>query len=417
MKVKTAISSAEFPALFRRFLLINGWEMWQKRIAALSQQVEENPFYPFYVHDNHWIEMELARTHRHKKVTGRFPDPFDSWEAYSFQSFVGVTVQVYNGLTPAGKKRLAGMLRDTTPAALNSLQHEMVVVARFVGEGCDVELHDLEEGGGFDFLVKRDGIEIEVECKVITADIGRKVHRRKITLLGQRLRGPMSEWLEASQGGLVVRVDLSDRLDGHEHQQAAITRGVTAALRGEEAPEEDDLIITRQPFDIEEIQLSADETHESAMSKIRDHLLGDDIHMGNALVNYAPNRCALVIQIRSQKKDRVLDGIYRQLKTSSKKQFSKKRPSMMCARLLDISELEILNLSKARDTGLDVMTNQLMRNRPHLLHVAYTGPGEPQIKKDILGRSIQSKTSVYGFINPDHPMADDEQHRKIIGQY
>lgn len=54
------------------------------------------------------------------------------------------------------------------------------VAAHLKSRGFSACFHDLESGGGFDFLAFSNTIHLEVECKFLSADIGRKLHRRRV---------------------------------------------------------------------------------------------------------------------------------------------------------------------------------------------------------------------------------------------
>ena len=54
-------------------------------------------------------------------------------------------------------------------------------------KGFDVELSDIESIQSFDFLASKEDVQYEVECKSVTADIGRPIHQRKMVDLGHKL--------------------------------------------------------------------------------------------------------------------------------------------------------------------------------------------------------------------------------------
>ena len=65
---------------------------------------------------------------------------------------------------------------------------EMATAAHLMRRHCDVEFHDLETGGGFDFLANRAGATLEVECKMVSGDLGRQIHRKRVLELQERLQ-------------------------------------------------------------------------------------------------------------------------------------------------------------------------------------------------------------------------------------
>ena len=95
-------------------------------------------------------------------------------------------VQVHARLTTQGKRRLAGALQSSLEKehGLGPLTFEIKVAAHLISRGFQIEFHDLEAGGGYDFLAISGSTKIEVECKHVSADIGRQIHRRALYDLG-----------------------------------------------------------------------------------------------------------------------------------------------------------------------------------------------------------------------------------------
>jgi len=100
--------------------------------------------------------------------------------------FVANIARVHEKLGDGGKSRLLGAVRSglEKEAGLGPLDFEMKIAAHLMSRGFDVDFHDLENGGGYDFLASSDGRETEVECKYISGDTGRKIHSRKLFDLG-----------------------------------------------------------------------------------------------------------------------------------------------------------------------------------------------------------------------------------------
>ncbi len=112
-------------------------------------------------------------------MTHQFPVHVRDHRHYKLYGFV--VVRIYEQLSLTGQKRLRGMQRDGLQPHNNllSLQHEILTAVHLMGRGYDVEMNDLENGSGVDFIASLRGLELEIECKMFTGDIGRQIHRRK----------------------------------------------------------------------------------------------------------------------------------------------------------------------------------------------------------------------------------------------
>ncbi len=80
--------------------------------------------------------------------------------------------QTIPALSEKGKTILLGRIRKGLDEGLWPLRHELGVAANLSKRGWDIEFHDFEEGGGFDFFVTKDGASYEIEAKAISAFTG-----------------------------------------------------------------------------------------------------------------------------------------------------------------------------------------------------------------------------------------------------
>src|SRR6185437_5296582 len=67
----------------------------------------------------------------------------------------------------------------------------------------------------------------------------------------------------------------------------------------------------------------------------------------NAACHWLPGKGAVIFVVKSMSSDKVVDGIYRQLKWSAESQFSKHRPAMLCVQLRDFSAPQLRKLAGA----------------------------------------------------------------------
>jgi hypothetical protein len=132
----------------------------------------------------------------------------------------------------------------------------------------------------------------------------------------------------------------------------------------------------------------------------------------NAACYWTPSRGAAIFIVRSQKTDRVVDGLYRQLKTSAESQFSGDRPAMLCVQMRDMTAAQIRELSKEPVNGLGAIANRLLSGsrRNHLAGIIFFAPsGEittsHRIEGEILRTSHQDVGTAYVFTNSKNAAA------------
>lgn len=176
MHIATSLDVEQIPSFLNRFLGIIGPEPWIKRYRSLRQQMLVNPLLTPYFEERHGLELRLGRLLDESPspsglITVDLADPQD----YALFSFITPVVLVFDQLTRLGQNRVAGILRDGLNADLRPFKSEVETVTHLMRQGFDVTFQDIDHGHGFDFLAVRDGVELEVECKSASGDLGRQV--------------------------------------------------------------------------------------------------------------------------------------------------------------------------------------------------------------------------------------------------
>lgn len=418
MRFDPDLVPADAHKLLNRFIAITGWDVWKKRFSDLDQQCSTSIFLDDFISDSLEIEMALQRAARYRNQRHTWPvlrpDNIDS-STYKMLGFVSITARVHQRLSPQGRARLKGMLRNglKDDRGLSSVAFEMEVAGYLLRHGFDVKFNDLE-GGGFDFLARRDGAELEVECKHVSADVGRKIHRHRMAQFGSYFTRSWSGRLD--DGGHFLSVTLPDRLNGEDGAMRAIADKVTLALE----TKLDDLrptpcTVQYQPFSLAGTPLEDAARSIDVKSVHRFTEARFAKQNPNLLIVHRPRKAALLVSVESRKPDKVLDGIYRQLKGGAN-QLSRNRPGVLCALLADITTPQLHNLAGAGSpTGLQIITSNLLnsKKRQHLHTIAYMALGDLTASSHHLGnrveRSIQAKGAAYSFKNRHHPSATDSR--------
>ena len=83
--------------------------------------------------------------------------------------------------------------------------------------GFTVAFTGLEDGTPHDLLLRRDEIEAEVACDVVTAEDGRGVHRGAWFRLADRIDPDLQTWLAAHPGRYLLKMTLPHGLRGGLH--------------------------------------------------------------------------------------------------------------------------------------------------------------------------------------------------------
>lgn len=417
MKFSTDAVPAEFPALFRRLILLTGWKPWKHRLAWLEEQARANPTMSYLLDERFGRELAFGDLRQHQKITRRYPWPPETAEQQQFYSLVAMLSRCHQRLSPTGKTRLEGMIRHSLKSdyGFAPLAFEMKIAAHLMGRGFDVDFNDMEGGRGFDYLIENDGIEIEIECKFFSGDIGRQIHSKRFHQLGTAIFPELQKFLEQRPGGRLIRIFIPARLSGNTEQQQEISDLLSQAISSQELAANsngyevsiDDFSLADSPFG----QLSSNDVSREHLEQF----LSDEfkIENKNSLLLSHREKGAILVVVESAVKDAVLKGMHNQLSYSARKQISGNRPVLFCCELADMTENQLRGLGNdgQEAIGLDYMVEYLLEHRPEIHSLIFTTQGTVRINKTGLGptahTSIQEIGPALQFKNPSHPLVND----------
>jgi len=206
MQFTPDLYSRDMKRLVPQFIGIVGVSVWRKRFSDLTELRRESPIFEDFVKERHTIELELDWLLAHKRKTGRYPKKAEYPAFQRVVGFMRMVHGVHSNLNEPGKRRLHGMIRDALKreSGFAALGHEMTTAAHFMRQGFDIEFVDLEGKKRFDLLARRDQDEIEIECKTVSNDIGRKIHRRDFIELAKDLWPLLSDYRTESRRSRLV---------------------------------------------------------------------------------------------------------------------------------------------------------------------------------------------------------------------
>jgi len=262
--------------------------------------------------------------------------------------FSQTVVEVYRHLSASGRKVLEGRIRDglKAKAGLAPLYLEMSIARRLFHAGYQIEFSDMEGFAEFDVRFWKGDVQGEVECKSLTCDAGRKIHRedfyRFIDAIGDLIQ------TRASSGSLeVLLITLKDRLPTDEQRQRDLREAAKLLMSDSSLTviEEDFFRITREDFDT--VMESGPVSDESEFYEVCRTLYGPNCHVSGVM---APEGVCLVI-MRSQKEDDSSKPILEALKKATT-QFSGACPAFIAVQFDDILPPDLLLTHLRRRIGI-----------------------------------------------------------------
>lgn len=423
MRFQIDVMDTDVIELVNRFVEITGTEPWSRKFMVLRHQRNENPFLADWQVEHHGIELKFRQLIEEQERTGVFPVQITDYIHYQLYGFIAGIVRIYEQLSPSGQKRLRGMMLDGLKPDNNllSVQHEILTVVHLVDRGFDVEMNDLENGSGVDFIARVDGLEFEVECKMFTGDLGRKIHRRKVLALHKHLSEMLTRAYGSARSGLLVRITIPDRLNCSPDQLRGIDATVSAALeQGHSVTNSEHCEVGVVDFEIAESPFNVVGPNDVTKGALADFVLTKLGRMNKELmILFSPGKRGLVALVESAKPDEVLKGAYRQLREAAKGQFTKTRPGILSVQFRDLTAEQMESIARSntterlKATGLQIMTSDFLasENRKHIHTVAYRSHGRLMSQKESGPNSIRERGLAYYIRNPSNLYFDDPRSR------
>jgi hypothetical protein len=426
-----SVSVEQVPALVHGAIAIGTWKAWKARFQSIDDQIRDNPL--MEGHLRQWYEMECAmnRALKYEKQTGKLPHIRRADLAtHRLLGFVASLARVHGRLSPAGAKQLESRVRGALTdknQSLASIAFELQVVTHLMHRNVDVICNDLESrhragsGGTFDFLACHSDLEVEIECKAFSGDIGRKIHRRRFYELSDRVQEALLK-ATASRGSFLAEVTLPGGLLDASDIRAVMARVVSAIETGISVQQEDPCSVTLHSMTLENSPfdprggLFIMPTEREINQFIRTRFGFDNINV--CAIGHPRSGFAFLV-VRSRKPDTVADYILENLKDGSK-QLSGTRPGIVCAHMIDMTGEEIVRLSEPSTTpGMQTEFERIMRRffgdprRNHVYAARFSAPGQVEEEEEILGdfrtNSYRESGKVFRLKNASHPLFADKR--------
>ena len=420
MRFSTEVRDNEFPALIADLHGITGVEPWTRRFEWLQHELGANSYMESWLRERCAIEMTLYKVlYAHPDLAHR-AYRLESIQHFELIAFMASVTRCYQKLNGAGRNRLRGMLVDglKTDKGLLAVQQEMATAVHLMRRGFDVEFFDLENGGGVDFIARRDDIEIEVECKVFSGDLGRKIHKRKCVNLYKALEEVVVRTYKAATRGLIIRITIPGRLTAALDQHQGIAQDVgIGILSGDTVTRSPRCEVEVRDFEIGNSPFCVSKPHDLSISAIGEFVKGEIGRSNSNLMNlFSPGKRAVVALVESSEPDDVLGGIRRQLRDAAIDQFSKSRPGYLVAQLHDLTAEQLLDIAESDSSWrgnasrLQVMTSDLLdnssRSHVHTIVYLYHSTIDTSAKS---GEAIIADGTAYTFANANHPNYKDSR--------
>ncbi|HKT42274.1 MAG TPA: hypothetical protein VJQ86_07960, partial [Rhodanobacteraceae bacterium] len=178
----TEINTSDIPFLFTNFKQKIKEKHWLRQVKECKTAIRGNLLLKAYLQKEYEIAYQLSHMSDLAHQYGRIPPAYCMDRTiYPAVGFMAQVLSAIKQLAPADADRVLGRVKGAfkNPDDMRALRLELTAATHFIRRGKTVSWPEITGTGRFDLLVEGLGTgALEVECKSISADKGRKIHRR-----------------------------------------------------------------------------------------------------------------------------------------------------------------------------------------------------------------------------------------------
>ena len=392
--------SSELAALggyIPRFVGLVGEERWFKRVDHLDSEQRQSPFRWKIVKDYHWLEMAISFQFDVLAKEGCLRPELTDAPILAALNFAASTVEVHARLSNVGRRNLEGRLRDGLKAETGyaSLYLELDLARRLMDAGFDVSFSDMEATAQFDLAFSRDKFFGEVECKSLSADAGRQIHRKDFYRFMESLSSAL-ERQRALRQPEVLLITLDGRLSSNVLDQAPLRAAARTVI-----DDRTQMIFVGYGFELERRAFDAANIGESvadtnAFYSACSATFGPNAHIAGGLTE---DSGCLVVML-SKREDDISKPMLEAMRKASG-QFSSQRPAFIAMQLHGIDAADLMLPHMRRRAGIIAYALYGHYGGSHVNATYFTGFGAVTASDGIVG------TPAFAIPNPNPAFSVD----------
>jgi len=356
--IRTEIQTVAIPEIYKRFTDLVGDKHWKNRIAQLKQNIKANRFLADYIQSENSIAFQLEHL---RELTSEFGTiPFWEVNNHSIYPAIGFAAQVLSIIDVSPQqftvqliRRIHGALKN--PDDMRALRLELSAATHFSRRGLKISWPEMTGIGRFDLFIEGLGPKgLEVECKSISTNKGRKVHKQEVLefygLLWPHLEAKMKT---LSTTGLSIVLTVPDRFPKDYDSRKKLAKQVGKQIVcGQSAAFSDGSILNITEFDTSRLEITQNTLNPEEIRAALDEIT--DTRNREAIVIGKMDGGALAFAVQSAKDDTLMKAIFDTLSDSVKKnQLSGIRGGMFLVELFGIDEEQIISIaSQDKDPSL-----------------------------------------------------------------
>ena len=283
------------------FIALVGVRLWDKRTGEVRRAGLSLPYCERIASDYHWLELQIADEMSARGIVAASPSLASNPISIRALRFCQTVVEVHKSLSARGRKALEGRLRDALQAhtGFASVYQEMELAAQLVSGEYEVSFPDLEGSGNADLLFQKANCTGAIECKALSADAGRKIHRKGFYEFMHAVLPDLSVRASGPDVNEVIMITLNDRLPSVTSERKRLIDATKHLISAGEIAilNRPNFTITRRPYS--EVFAESAGTSEQNLYKEAQRKFGQNCHVAGIQMETG----RLIVIMRSDKPD------------------------------------------------------------------------------------------------------------------
>lgn len=382
--VATALYLGDVPALYRQFAELVGPHHWTKRVEQCHAEIAGNEHLRRHLESDNDVAFALVHL---AKIVDRYGQraPVHHFEHASLYPAITLMAQVlslYHIHPPEEAARLVRRVHGAfkNPDDMRGLRLELTCAAHFTLRGYAISW---PEAGGdrnvtFNLLVEDIGHSgLEVECKAVSENKGRKLHQREAIEFQSMLQPGLERMCQSGlQVGISVVLTLAKRLPrAPKARQALADNVISAVLSGaEHSVLQDGTHVRIRVFD-PTVFTNVDLDNRVEVRKLIDSISGTSNR--ESLLGFL-HWGAFLSTVQSSESDEFKDAVLDTAKDAAKRQLTKARAGFILISLEGLSPDQLRSIATDERTGQLSKLHQIAQeflgstNRAHVVGIGFT---------------------------------------------
>lgn len=380
----TQLSTAQIPAIYQEFADFVGENHWRNRVNQLEAEIRGNRFLGNLLRKENALAYQLAELAELRRRFGGVPlSEVNNQQRYASMGFVAQVLSIVQArptpLAEQFRRRVHDALKK--PQAMRGLRLELSAATHFSRRSTKLTWPEMSGIETFDLLVPELGPNgLEVECKSIGEDKGRRIHKREALDFYGLLWPDAKPLLADLRTGISAVLTLPGRLPEKHAQRVALAQAFAKAIskrtpgplvQGAEAR-----IVEFDVAELGEIYGGYVSAHARvALERI------SQTHNRETVVIGSQAGGALALTLQSEQDDTLLKAVFDTLSDSARRQLSGQRGAIFVVGLSGIEGDQLLELAKSDKRGspsaLQLAVSQFLSGsgRDHIVGVAFISEG------------------------------------------